>query len=210
MLLVEASAPRGQSIEPLVISALNGGVNCIQLRDKAVFEDDLRHAALELRDLTRGRASFVINDAPDIARDLKLDGVHLPEAAFDLEDRGKISWPFVVGRSVHSVEGALKAQAGGADYIVAGNVFETHSHPGKDGEGLGFLMSICEAVTIPVLAVGGIAPDRISGCINAGASGVVVRSGILLAQDVMTTARQYSDSLTMAWLGRVNSNRSAG
>lgn len=206
MLLVESALPHGHSIEPLVIAALTGGVNCIQLRDRVVFEDDLRHAAIELRDITRGRASFVINDAPDIAQMLRLDGVHLPEAAFDLENRSRISWPFVVGRSVHSVDGAVRAQSAGADYIVAGNVFETHSHPGKDGEGLGFVKAICKAVTIPVLAVGGITPERVAGCIEAGASGVVVRSGIMLSDDITRAAKEYADCLAAAWSKRAAKN----
>jgi thiamine-phosphate diphosphorylase len=204
MLIVESAAPRGGSVDPLVSAAINGGVNCVQLRDRAAFEEDLRMAALELRDITRGRASLIVNDSPDIAKGLKLDGVHLPEAAFDLSDRDQIGWPFVVGRSVHSVESAKKAQNGGADYLVAGNVFETHSHPGKDGEGIGFLMSICKAVTIPVLAVGGITPDRVAGCINAGASGVVVRSGILLSSNPTQSAEGYWDELTKAWENRTS------
>jgi thiamine-phosphate diphosphorylase len=200
MVLCETTAPSGGSIERIVIGALDGGATAVQLRDKMTLPEELKLAALELRDVTRGRATFVINDAPEIAIELRLDGVHLPEAAFDI-DRTSIGWPFVVGRSVHNVECAVRAQEAGCNYIVAGNVFETDSHPGKDGQGIAFLAAVCRAVTIPVLAIGGISPANVPECIAAGASGVVVRSGIVNSSNPIAAAEGYWGALNSARSG---------
>jgi thiamine-phosphate pyrophosphorylase len=203
MLLVETTLPGGGAVDRVVSQALDGGANAVQLRDRATLRDDLALAAMEIRDVTRGRGLFVINDAPDIASDLHLDGVHLPEAAFDI-DRGSITWPFVVGRSIHTVECALRAEDSGCDYVVAGNVYETKSHPGKDGQGLDFLRAVCAAVRIPVFAIGGITAENTPDCIAAGASGVVTRSGILSSRDPRQAAAEFSSALASAWSERVS------
>ena len=199
MLLVETTLPDGGPLDPVVVAAMTGGVNTVQLRDHATLPEDLEMAALDLRDITRGRARLIVNDAPETALRLRLDGVHLPEAAFDI-DRAEIRWPFLVGRSVHSVDSALRAQEGGADYLVAGNIFETDSHPGKDGVGIEFLHEICAAAHIPVLAIGGITAANTPECIAAGARGVAVRSGILLADDPRAAAHTYRQALDAAWI----------
>ncbi len=201
MLITETATPDGDPTWPIVSSAISGGVNMVQLRDRASMPDDFERAALEMRDVTRGRAKLIVNDSFNVMANLHLDGIHLPEAAFDI-DRALVSFPVLVGRSVHSVEAAIDAQESGVDYLIAGNVYETHSHPGKDGVGLDFLCAICHSVSVPVLAIGGITPANITDCVGAGASGVVVRSGIMLSDEPACAARGYIDALCSAWAAR--------
>jgi thiamine monophosphate synthase len=110
-------------------------------------------------------------------------GLHLPETA-----------PFVkapfVGRSVHSVNAALRAEAEGCAYVVAGSVFPTASHPGGPVGGLELLRDIAAAVHIPVIAIGGINATNARSCIDAGARGVAVISAIFDADDPKRAAEE--------------------
>ncbi len=193
--------PNGEPIFDAVERAISGGVNCVQLRDRTAFEDEILECAVRLKNRVNDQALVIVNDQPDIAKRAKLDGLHLPEAAFEPED-DSFRNSVLIGRSIHSTQGALKAQVEGVDYIIAGNIYDTQSHPGKDGEGLDFLSQICKAVEIPVIAVGGISPDKVVGCIDTGASGVAVKSGILNEKDIAGVSKLYHDRLIDAYSKR--------
>src|SRR5205085_6260371 len=100
-----------------------------------------------------------------------------------------------MGRSVHSVAAAKAAEIDGAEYVVAGSVLETDSHPGQKPIGLAVLASIWKAVRVPVLAIGGIRPDRVGDCVRAGARGIAVLSEIMDAYDAKTAARNLRAAL---------------
>jgi thiamine-phosphate diphosphorylase len=104
------------------------------------------------------------------------DGVHLPEDAPGLTERAQ---DLVVGRSVHSVEAATLAEQEGADYIVFGPVYETPSHAGVPAAGLEALADVVKAVSIPVVAIGGVRKDRVRAIMDAGAGGIALISAIL-------------------------------
>ena len=84
-----------------------------------------------------------------------------------------------LGISVHSVEEAVRAQQLGADFLMAGHIFPTGCKPGLPPRGLEFLQQVCQAVTIPVYAIGGITPDNAPLAIQAGAEGVCIMSGAM-------------------------------
>jgi thiamine monophosphate synthase len=128
----------------------------------------------------RGGDAEVIRGAAGGARVL-INGIdHLPE---NVPGRA-------IGRSVHSVDAALRAEADGCEYVVAGSVFPTASHPGGPTGGLQLLRDITTAVRIPVIAIGGIKATNARSCIDAGARGVAVISAIFDADDPKRAAQE--------------------
>ncbi|MCR5802759.1 MAG: thiamine phosphate synthase [Clostridia bacterium] len=89
-----------------------------------------------------------------------------------------------VGTSVHSAEDAVRAQAMGADYLIAGHVFETDCKKGLPGRGTGFIKEVTENVSIPVYAIGGIDPGNFRSVLNAGAKGICIMSSAMTSQNV--------------------------
>ncbi len=169
-----------------VADAVEAGVNAVQLREKDLPPDELLALARRLREVTQGRSLLLVNGLADIALASEADGVHLPEEAPMIERRRA---GFLIGRSVHSVDAARRAEQEAVDYLVAGPVYETSSHPGAPAVGAGLIAAIASAVTIPVIAIGGITAARLPEVVSSGASGVAVISAILGAPDRREAAR---------------------
>jgi thiamine-phosphate pyrophosphorylase len=181
MLVTDASRCRGELL-PTVAAALAGGVNVVQLRDRQAPAGALLRLARGLRALTRGRALLVVNDRLDVALLAGADGVHLGEEGLPVAAaRAWLPSSLLVGRSVHAVETARQAEAEGADYLVAGTLFPSRSHPDAVPAGLGFLRRVVAAVSIPVAGIGGIGPAEAGPCRRTGAAGVAVVDAVLSA-----------------------------
>lgn len=176
--------------------AVHGGVNVVQLREKDLASDELLRLAIRMRDAIVGRALFLVNGSPEVALAAGADGVHLPEAAALVERPER---PFLVGRSVHSREAAERAWVECSDYLVAGPVYETASHPWTPPRGLELIESITSTMAIPVLAVGGITAQRVEGVMRAGASGVAVISAVLGSPRSKEAARELREAVDAAW-----------
>jgi thiamine-phosphate pyrophosphorylase len=179
-----------------VEAAVRGGADAVQLREKDLSLEGLLPLARRVRQATPGRALLLVNGPLDAAVVAEADGVHLPESA------GLVRRPregFLVGRSVHSLEAARRAEAEGADYLVAGPVYETRSHPGRNPAGLSLIEEITRRVRVPVLAIGGVTVGRIDEVMRAGASGVAVISAVLAQPDRGTAARELRRALDAAW-----------
>ena len=194
------------SLEAKVARALEGGVDLVQLREKdpqrPLSSRGFLDLARLLRHLTRGKALFVVNDRVDIALACDADGVHLGEASIPVDvARRLMGKDRLVGRSVHSVEGAKAAEEEGADYLIVGTVFETPSHPGKVSEGLDLLRQAKEAVGIPFLGIGGITPSNAASVVEAGAGGVAVISAILASWDPASAATALRETADRALQG---------
>ena len=179
-----------------VEAAVIGGANAVQLREKDLPPAELLALARRLRDVTRGRALLVVNGPPEVAAAAGADGVHLPEGApMPLKPRAGL----LVGCSVHSAEAARRAQAGGAGYVVAGPVYQTRSHPGVQPAGLTLIEEIARTVDVPVLAIGGVTPERVGEAVRAGASGVAAISAVFAAGDPRAAALALRRALDAAW-----------
>ena len=114
--------------------------------------------------MTEGRALLVVNDRVDIALLSGADGVQLGENGLDAASARRLVGPeMLIGRSVHSVEGAAEAEADGADFLVLGTIFETASHPGADTGGLELVRDVTGRVGIPVIGIGGISESNVGG-----------------------------------------------
>jgi thiamine-phosphate pyrophosphorylase len=189
-LVTDRSALSGLSLEEAVAQAIEGGANLVQLREKDLPAADLLALAERLRAVTRGRALFLVNDRLDVALTCAADGVHLPERGLPVAVARRLTGEgFIIGRSVHSVAEAVRARQEGADYVQAGTIFASRSHPGQAPAGLSLLEAIAAAVNIPILAVGGITAANVSEAMAAGASGAAVISAILSAPSPREAAR---------------------
>ena len=183
-----------------VEAAVSGGADAVQLREKdpdgrSLPASELSTLARRLREVTRG-ALLVVNGPLEVAVAVEADGVHLPEDA-PMPPRPRRG--FLVGRSVHSAEAACRAEAAGADYLVAGPIFETRSHPGVEPAGLALVEEIARAVRVPVLAIGGVTAGRVEEVVRAGASGVAVISAVLAQPDPRAAAEALRRALDAAW-----------
>ena len=150
------------------ITAIQSGVDFIQVREKDLDARALLDLVRALRDAAKGTATqILINGRLDIALAASIDGVHLPGNGLPVI---RVR-PFVrtLSRSVHSVEEAVTAASEGADFVIYGPVFET---PGKSPVGLEALREVASAVHIPVLAIGGITYQNAPAVLKAGAAGI--------------------------------------
>lgn len=173
--------------------SIEGGVNAVQLREKDLPKDQLLSLARRLREATRGSALLLVNSDADVAAEADADGVHLPE------DAPMAETPLMIGRSVHSVEAAVRAEAEGVGYLIAGPVFETRSHEGRPAAGLDLLRRIYEAVGAPVVGIGGIDYQGAATVARAGAVGVAVISAILASSSPRLAAAELRDALADAY-----------
>lgn len=150
------------------------GIDLIQVRERDLEAADLAALVADVVAITRGSATRVlVNDRIDVALACGADGVHLRADSVPVaEARRLLPAPRLVGRSVHSVREAVAAA--GADYLIAGTVFPSASKRTGSAELLGIegLRAIVDATAVPVLAIGGITPDRIDSVLAAGAAGI--------------------------------------
>lgn len=183
-----------------VVAAVEGGVDLVQLRDKAAPPEEVFLLAERMREAFGGRARLLINRSSFEGGRPPADGLHLPENGPPVADaRTVLGEDALVGRSVHSLAAAIAAEAEGADYVVAGTVFASPSHPGIPPAGLGYLSEVCGHLSIPVLAIGGVTPANAADCLRAGAAGVAMLSPVMRAADPERAAAAYRAALDLAW-----------
>jgi len=169
-----------------VKKALDGGATFVQLREKKLDREDFLAEALEIQKLCKKYGvPFVINDEVSIAKDIDADGVHVGQSDMEAMDVRKVLGPDkILGVSAQTVEQAIIAEKHGADYLGVGAVFATGSKDDADDVSHETLKAICEAVSIPVIAIGGITKDNVSELAGSGICGVAVISAIFGQNDI--------------------------
>ncbi len=178
---------------PVLVAA---GVDAVHLRASDRAAGDLLAVALAARRLVMPPAVLLVNDRIDVALLSEADGVQLPERGLPPEGaRRLLGHGRLVGCSVHSVTAAERAAQAGADFLLFGNVFETASKPGRAAAGLQALEAVTRAVPCPVIAIGGITPERVPAVLAAGAHGVAVIRGILAAADQVAAVHAFRAAL---------------
>lgn len=193
MLITNRVLAKGE-LEKTIQTACESGARLVHLREKDLDAKPLFHLAQSLRKVTaRYGAKLIINSRLDIALAVEADGLHLPENELPVHTVKRF-FSSLVGRSVHSVEGAKEAEQSGADYLVFGHIFETSSKAVAP-RGLNALEDVCKAVSIPVYAVGGITPERVPECLKAGAFGVAVMNAVMSASDVEKVVKAFLNVL---------------
>jgi len=139
-------------------------------------------------------ASVFVNARADVAAAIGAHGVQLAASDVAPADARRVLPHAWIGRSVHSVDEARVARDEGADFLVAGPVYETASHPGRLGAGLG-LVQACAGLGLPVIAIGGITAGRVAEVRDAGAYGVAAIRGLWLSPDAAAAAVAYLQAL---------------
>lgn len=180
----------GRRLIDVVRESLDGGVTMVQLREKTLEEEKFLEEAKELQALCRERGvPFLVNDNVEIAREMNADGVHVGQSDMEALDVRAILGPDkILGVSAQTVEQAVLAEKHGADYLGVGAVFPTGSKDDADDVSYDTLKAICQAVSIPVVAIGGITQQNVEKLAGSGICGVAVISAIYAAKDVKAAA----------------------
>ncbi len=179
-----------------VAQAVRGGVNLVQLREKDLPGAQLLDLGKRLRKVTAGSALLFISERVDVALACDADGVQLGENGLPVEAARNVAEErLLIGRSVHSAEGAVDAEITGADFLVVGTVFPTKSHPNSQLPGTQLLFDVASRVNIPLLGIGGINVANVHEVIEAGASGAAVISSILATDDREGSARALVEAM---------------
>ena len=186
----------GRTLYSQVEEAIKGGATFIQLREKELNEDDFLEEAKEMKELcARYHVPFVINDNVEIAVAMDADGVHVGQSDMEaLDVRAKLGPDKIIGVSAQTVEQALLAQKHGADYLGVGAVFATGSKADADDVSYETLKAICEAVDIPVIAIGGIGIHNVMELAGSGICGVAVISAIFAQPDIQEAAKALKEA----------------
>ena len=183
---------RGETLYSQVEKALKGGATFMQLREKDLDEKTFLEEAVEIQKLCRKyQVPFVVNDNVEIALQMDADGVHVGQE--DMEAgavRAKLGPGKIIGVSAQTVEQAIQAEKNGADYLGVGAVFATGTKLDATDVSYDTLKAICSAVSIPVVAIGGITRDNLMELKGSGIDGIAVVSAIFAADDIEDAARQ--------------------
>ncbi|HEY3600739.1 MAG TPA: thiamine phosphate synthase [Chthoniobacterales bacterium] len=171
---------------------LRGGADVIQLRGKEQSVSELARLASKLHRLTsEAGVPLVINDHAEIARDLPVEGLHLGQddlpiaLAHEIVERD--CW---IGKSTHSLDQARAAVKEGADYIGFGPLFDTPTKPACQPIGMADIRRVSQLVPIPIFCIGGIKLNNLADVLDAGATRVVIVSGLLQNADIARATRE--------------------
>lgn len=180
-----------KTLEEAVKEAIDGGITFVQLREKNMDHEDFKEEALRIQSLCHQyQIPFVIDDDVDLAVEICADGVHVGQSDLEaLEARKKIGSDKILGVSAGTVEEAIKAEKAGADYLGVGAVFPTGSKDDATPVSHDTLKAICNAVSIPVIAIGGITRNNVRELEGTGIVGIAVISAIF-AKDNITSATE--------------------
>ncbi len=200
-LVTDRTLSRGRSILKIVKAAVRSGVTVVQLREKNVSTKIFAEEGLRIRDfLEKERIPLIINDRIDVALAIGADGVHLGQDDMPLKlARRILPDEFIIGVSVGSIEEAVKAEKGGADYLGLSPVY--FSSTKKDaGEPLGLdeIIKIREEVSIPLVGIGGLNYKNSAEVIKAGITGIAVVSAIVAADDPGKAAASLKEIIQRA------------
>ena len=182
----------GRTLRSQVEEALDGGATFLQLREKNLDDAHFLEEARELQALCRERGvPFIVNDNVDVALAMGADGIHVGQHDMEAGDVRRLLGPDrILGVSAQTVEQALLSQERGADYLGVGAVFPTGSKDDADDVSFEELRAICEAVTIPVVAIGGISLSNVKKLAGSGICGIAVISAIFAQKDIRLAAEQ--------------------
>jgi len=176
-----------------IASALEGGVDVLQLREKKMTANKILELGRKIKQLClQYDTTFIINDRVDIAALLEADGVHLGQDDLDVKSAREILGEnAIVGISTHAPEQALKAVADGADYIGVGPVFATPTKEGRIPVGLEYVKWTSENITIPAFAIGGIDIENCNQVFDAGIDKIAVVRAIINAASPQSAAEEF-------------------
>jgi len=200
-LVTDRGLARGRTTLEIVSPAVDGGASVVQLREKECSTRDFIEQALAIKEFLKDRAvPLIINDRVDVAQAVKADGVHLGQTDMPLETAKKILGDsMVIGISVESLQDAIEAEKGGADYLGVSPIYATPTKTDTAPPlGLEGLREIRKAVCLPLVGIGGLNRDNAAEVIRNGADGVAVVSTIVAADDPEAAAKDLKHVIVKA------------
>ncbi len=183
-----------RSMEETAEEVIRGGATVLQYREKAPLSTRiLCEEVIQLRRITmQHRVLFFVNDRVDLALACGADGVHLGDEDLPVPIARRIAPDLLIGASCDSVESALRAQEEGADYLGVGPVYVTATKPDAgEAVGTGLLAEVKNAVTIPVVAIGGITPENVPEVLQSGVDGVAVIQAVVGSPSPRSQAARF-------------------
>lgn len=197
-LIADAEKMGKKDIISAILEAVEGGVSLVQLRAKKLRTREFLEMSLKISEILKEKnIPFIINDRVDIALSCEADGIHLGQQDLSLLYARKIMGKNrLIGVSINTVNEAIEAEQGGADYLGVGPVFFT---PTKEDLrpflGIEGLREIRKIVRIPILAIGGINAENARKIIETGVDGVAVVSAILSSENIKKAARELAQAV---------------
>lgn len=184
--ITDRSWLNGETLYSQVEKALKGGATFLQLREKTVSDEEIVKQAKELKPLCeKYNVPLIINDSVEIALKTGADGVHVGQSDMEVRQaREKLGPDKIIGVSAHNVEEALEAERNGADYLGVGAVFVTDTKGDAKAIDHQIVRDICNAVNIPVVAIGGISETNVMQLKGTGINGVAVISALFAKEDI--------------------------
>lgn len=181
----------GETLYSQVEKVLKGGATFIQLREKNLDEEHFMEEAKEIQKLCRKyHVPFIINDNVELTAAIDADGVHVGQRDMEAGDvRAKLGPDKIIGVSAQTVQQAVEAEKRGADYLGVGAVFPTGTKEDAVEVGKEVLKEICEAVSIPVVAIGGVGAHNVEELSGSGISGIAVISALFAQPDIEQATR---------------------
>ncbi len=197
LLILTESARMKPNYESALLEACLGGAKWFCVREKTFGPREILEIfARTTRIAEKFGAQTFLNGRSDLARAAHAAGLHLPENEISpAMARLTLGFHTPIGVSIHDLEGAQRAESEGATYLLFGPVFETKSHPGAAAAGLEGLREVAASVSIPVIAVGGIDATNAASCLDAGAAGVAVISGVWDAANISQAVKDLRAAL---------------
>lgn len=182
----------GETLAKVCEDVLKNGATFLQIREKDLDAASFKQEAKELKTLCASlKVPFVVNDSVEIAMDIDADGVHVGQSDIRGRDiRAMIGPDKILGISAGTVEEAVAAEKAGADYIGVGAVFATSTKKNARALSHEALCNICQAVNIPVVAIGGINGSNMQELRGSGIDGIAVVSAIFAAADPVNATRE--------------------
>jgi thiamine-phosphate pyrophosphorylase len=190
--IIDGQWLKGRSHIEITRQVIRGGASVIQLREKTMSKRDILPLAREISQICREQnILFIVNDYLDVALDCKADGLHVGQTDLPLATARRLLRPDqILGCSANTVQNALAAQSEGADHIGVGSVFATSSKEDANVIGLDRLHEIIKAVSLPVVAIGGINKDNVTRVVAEGSAAVAVISAVVSADNPELAARE--------------------
>ncbi|MFH1336053.1 MAG: thiamine phosphate synthase [Candidatus Zixiibacteriota bacterium] len=187
-------------IEEVVTQAIEGGAEMVQYRDKESDDDNFLETAAKLQAICNANnIPFIVNDRVEIAKKMDADGVHVGQEDMPLaEVKRKLNPAKIIGVSATSIEQAMEAERGGADYVGVGPIFDTSSKKIDKPLGLDLIRETKDNLSIPFFAIGGINLNNLDGLILAGGIRIAVISALVLSNNVKFSAAELLKKLKTA------------
>jgi len=198
-LVTDRTQTRDRDLVAVVTQCLAAGLPAVQVREKDLPGLEVARLCRALRPITAERgALLIVNDRVDVALAVRADGVQRTSTSLSIEDMRSVADKRVrVGASVHSLAEAVSAATAGAEWLFFGPVYDTSSKRRYGPpQGLSALERVASAVAVPVIAIGGVTPERVAEVRTAGAHGVAAISAILSAESPAAATLRFLDALS--------------